>query len=106
MVMMSGLDLPVRAIREQIASAIRFFIQQSRFSCGSRKITHITEVTGMEGDVIQLQDIFIFKQEGFGADGKVKGKHIATGAIPDFYQDLKNRGLDVDLSVFQAGRVL
>ena len=106
MVMMSGLDLPVRAIREQIASAIRFFIQQNRFSCGSRKITHITEVTGMEGDVIQLQDIFLFKQEGFGADGKVKGKHVATGAIPDFYQDLKNRGLDVDLSVFQAGRVL
>jgi pilus assembly protein CpaF len=60
----------------------------------------------MEGDVIQLQDIFLFKQEGFGADGKVKGKHVATGAIPDFYQDLKNRGLDVDLSVFQAGRVL
>ncbi len=106
MVMMSGLDLPIRAIREQIASAIRFFIQQSRFSCGSRKITHITEVTGMEGDIIQLQDIFLFKQEGFGADGKVKGKHVATGAIPDFYQDLKNRGLDVDLSVFQAGRVL
>ena len=106
MVMMSGLDLPIRAIREQIASAIRFFIQQSRFSCGSRKITHITEVTGMEGDIIQLQDIFLFKQEGFGADGKVKGKHIATGAIPDFYQDLKNRGMDVDLSVFQAGRVL
>lgn len=106
MVMMSGLDLPVRAIREQIASAIRFFIQQNRFSCGSRKITHITEVTGMEGEVISLQDIFLFKQEGFGADGKVKGKHIATGAIPDFYQDLKNRGLDVDLSVFQAGRVL
>lgn len=106
MVMMAGLDLPVRAIREQIASAIRFFIQQNRFSCGSRKITHITEVTGMEGDVIQLQDIFLFKQEGFGSDGKVKGKHVATGAIPDFYQDLKSRGLDIDLSVFQAGRVL
>lgn len=106
MVMMSGLDLPVRAIREQIASAIRFFIQQNRFSCGSRKITHITEVTGMEGDVIQLQDIYLFKQDGFGPDGKVKGRHVATGAIPDFYQDLKNRGLDVDLSVFQAGREL
>jgi len=106
MVMMAGLDLPVRAIREQIASAIRFFIQQNRFSCGSRKITHITEVTGMEGDIIQLQDIFLFKQQGFGADGKVKGKFVATGAIPDFYQDLKDRGLPVDLSVFQAGREL
>mgnify|MGYP000386124816 CR=1 FL=1 len=106
MVMMAGLDLPIRAIREQIASAIRFIVQQNRFSCGSRKITHITEITGMEGDIIQMQDIFLFKQEGFGADGKVKGKHVATGAIPDFYQDLKARGMDVDLSVFQAGRVL
>ncbi|HTJ96689.1 MAG TPA: ATPase, T2SS/T4P/T4SS family [Rhodocyclaceae bacterium] len=106
MVMMAGLDLPIRAIREQIASAIRFVVQQNRFSCGSRKVTHITEITGMEGDIIQMQDIFLFKQEGFGADGKVKGKHVATGAIPDFYQDLKARGMDVDLSVFQAGRVL
>jgi pilus assembly protein CpaF len=106
MVMMAGLDLPVRAIREQIASAIRFIIQQSRFSCGSRKITHITEITGMEGDIIQMQDIFLFKQEGFGSDGKVKGRFVATGSIPDFYQDLKERGLDVDLSVFQAGRTL
>lgn len=106
MVMMAGLDLPIRAIREQIASAIRFIVQQNRFSCGSRKITHITEITGMEGDIVQMQDIFLFKQEGFGADGKVKGKHVATGAIPDFYQDLKARGMDVDLSVFQAGRPL
>ncbi len=106
MVMMAGLDLPVRAIREQIASAIRFVIQQSRFSCGSRKITYISEITGMEGETISMQDIFVFRQEGFGADGKVKGKFVATGAIPDFYQDLKARGLDVDLSVFQAGRTL
>jgi pilus assembly protein CpaF len=106
MVMMAGLDLPIRAIREQIASAIKFIIQQSRFSCGSRKITYITEITGMEGDVIQMQDIYVFRQEGFGADGKVRGKFTPTGAIPDFYQDLKERGLDVDLSVFQAGRAM
>ena len=106
MVMMAGLDLPVRAIREQIASAIRFVVQQSRFSCGSRKITYISEITGMEGETISMQDIFVFRQEGFGADGKVKGKFVATGSIPDFYQDLKARGLDVDLSVFQAGRTL
>jgi pilus assembly protein CpaF len=106
MVMMAGLDLPIRAIREQIASAIRFIVQQNRFSCGSRKVTHITEITGMEGDIIQMQDIYLFKQQGFGANGKVKGTHVATGAIPDFYQDLKERGMDIDLSVFQAGRVL
>ncbi|WP_374351296.1 ATPase, T2SS/T4P/T4SS family [Chitinimonas sp.] len=103
MVMMAGLDLPVRAIREQISSAVRFIVQQNRFSCGSRKVTHITEITGMEGEMIQLQDIFLFKQEGFGPDGKVRGKHVATGAVPDFYQDLAARGLDVDLSIFQAG---
>ncbi|QDQ29030.1 FHA domain-containing protein [Chitinimonas arctica] len=102
MVMMAGLDLPIRAIREQISSAVRFIVQQNRFSCGSRKVTHVTEITGMEGDMIQLQDIFLYKQEGFGADGKVKGRHIATGAVPDFYQDLAARGLDVDLSIFQG----
>ena len=104
MVMMAGLDLPIRAIREQIASAIRFIVQQNRFSCGSRKVTHITEITGMEGDIIQMQDVFLFHQAGFGADGKVKGSFDPTGAIPDFYQSMKERGLDVDLSVFQARR--
>jgi pilus assembly protein CpaF len=100
MVMMAGMDLPIRAIREQIASAVRFIVQQNRFSCGSRKVTHITEITGMEGDIIQLQDIFLFKQEGFGPDGKVKGRHIATGQIPEFYEDLQGRGLEIDLGIF------
>lgn len=106
MVMMAGMDLPVRAIREQIASAIRFIIQQTRFSCGTRKITYVTEVTGMEGDVIQLQDIFVYKQEGFGPDGKVRGKHVATGQIPEFCEELSARGLEVDLSLFEPNKVL
>jgi pilus assembly protein CpaF len=106
MVMMAGMELPVRAIREQIASAIRFVIQQTRFSCGTRKITYISEVTGMEGDIIQLQDIFVYKQEGFGPDGKVRGKHIATGQIPEFCEELSARGLQVDLSLFEPNRVL
>jgi pilus assembly protein CpaF len=100
MVMMAGMDLPIRAIREQIASAIKFIVQQNRFSCGTRKITHITEITGMEGDIIQLQDIFLYKREGFGPDGKVKGKHIATGNIPEFYEELQQRGMEIDLSIF------
>jgi pilus assembly protein CpaF len=102
MVMMAGMDLPVRAIREQIASAVKFIVQQNRFSCGSRKITHITEVTGMEGDVIQLQDIFLYKREGFGADGKVRGQHIATGQIPEFYEELATRGLEIDFNMFAS----
>lgn len=103
MVMMAGMDLPVRAIREQIASAVRFIVQQNRFSCGSRKITHVTEITGMEGDVIQLQDIFLYKREGFGPDGKVRGKHVATGQIPEFYEELASRGLEIDFNMFNSG---
>lgn len=102
MVMMAGMDLPIRAIREQIASAIKFIVQQNRFSCGTRKITHITEVTGMEGDIIQLQDIYLYKREGFGSDGKVRGRHIATGQIPEFYEELASRGMQIDLSIFDS----
>jgi pilus assembly protein CpaF len=102
MTLMSGLDLPVRAIREQIASAVHIIIQQSRFPDGSRKVTHITEITGMEGDIIQLQDIFLYKQEGYDANGKVKGRFIATGNIPDLYQSLQERGIPVDLSIFKV----
>jgi len=102
MTLMSGLDLPVRAIREQIASAVDMIVQQSRFPDGSRRVTHITEVTGMEGEIVQLQDIFLFKQDGYDENGKVKGRYIATGNIPDFYQELSQRGIPVDLSIFKV----
>jgi pilus assembly protein CpaF len=100
MVLMAGMDLPSKAIREQIASAIHLVVQQTRFSDGSRRVINITEVTGMEGDVIQLQDIFRFQQEGFDDKGKVKGHYHATGSIPEFYEDLRSRGLAVDMSIF------
>lgn len=106
MTLMSGLDLPIRAIREQISSAVHIIIQQSRFPDGSRRVTHVTEVTGMEGDMIQLQDIFLFKMEGYGPDGRIRGKFIATGAIPDLYQSLAERGIPVDLSIFQKDKAL
>jgi len=101
MTLMSGLDLPIRAIREQISSAVHMIVQQSRFPDGSRKVTHITEVTGMEGDIVQLQDIFLFKQDGYDENGKIKGKFVATGNIPDFCQDMAKRGMPVDLSIFR-----
>ena len=104
MTLMSGLDLPIRAIREQIASAVHIIIQQSRFPDGSRKVTHITEITGMEGDIITLQDIFLYKQEGYGADGKIRGRFIATGNIPELYRELAERGIEVDLSIFQKDK--
>ena len=104
MTLMSGLDLPIRAIREQIASAVHVIIQQSRFPDGSRKVTHITEITGMEGDIITLQDIFLYKQDGYGPDGKIKGRFVATGNIPELYRELTERGIEVDLSIFQKDK--
>ena len=102
MVLMAGLDLPVRAIREQIASAVNLIIQQSRFSCGTRKVTAITEVAGMDYDegVVVLQDVFVFKQEGYGADGRIKGFHQATGYIPKFFRSLQERGIPVNAKLF------
>lgn len=100
MVMMSGMELPVQAIREQVASAVDIIVQQMRFSDGSRRVTHISEVTGVEGDVVQLNDIFVFRQDGFDADGKVTGRFESTGAVPHFYQELRERGISVDMSIF------
>ncbi len=101
MVLMAGMDLPSRAIREQIASAISLIVQQSRFPDGSRKITHITEVTGMEDLTITMQDIFIYKQTGFDEFGKVKGYYTATGNIPNFVEELRQRGIPVRMELFE-----
>lgn len=101
MVLMAGMDLPVLAIREQIASAVDIIIQQSRFGDGSRRITSITEITGIEGTTIQLNEIFRFQQNGFDNEGRVKGKYEATGQVPQFYEELQARGIEVDMSIFK-----
>jgi len=93
MVMMSGMDLPVKAIREQIASAIDVVVQQTRLRDGSRKIVAISEVTGMEGDVVTLQDIFVFKPEGFDGYGKIKGEFKSTGIRPYVLDVLDDNGV-------------
>jgi len=100
MVLMSGMELPVRAIREQIASAVDMIAHESRMSDGSRKITKITEVMGLEGDKVVMQDIFEFKQTGVDADGKVEGKFAATGSVPTFLEDIAARGLEIDRTIF------
>lgn len=101
MVMMAGYDLPSSAIREQVASAIDIIVQQARLGDGTRKITRIVEVSGRENDVIQLQDIFEFRQTGIDADGKITGEYQATGNIPYFIDELRQRGvLSLDMSVF------
>jgi pilus assembly protein CpaF len=92
----------VRAIREQIASAVHIIIQQARLADGSRKVTCISEVTGIDSDIVQLQDIFYFKQDGFTAEGKVRGRHVPTGYIPRFYDELRQRGVPADLTIFRT----
>ncbi|OGQ02926.1 MAG: type II secretion system protein E [Deltaproteobacteria bacterium RIFCSPHIGHO2_02_FULL_38_15] len=100
LVMMAGMDLPSRAIREQIASAVHLIVQQTRFSDGSRKITHITEITGMEKEVICSQDIIVFKQKGVDKDGKVIGQYEHTGHVPKFIHELEKMGLRIPKGFF------
>ena len=102
MVLMSGMDLPSRAIREQIGSAVDIVIHESRLSDGSRRVTAITEVTGMEGEQILMQDIFAFRQTGIAADGKVLGEMEPTGAVPTWLDSVRSRGIEVDMGMFGA----
>jgi len=103
LVMMAGMELPAKAIREQIASAINIIIQQTRLSDGSRKITYVTEVNGLRGDEILLNDIFLFKQSGVDSNGKVVGKFVATGYIPRFIETLEARGISIPKGLFSVG---
>ena len=103
MVMMAGYDLPSRAIRDQIASAINLVVQQTRLVDGSRKVVMISEITGREGDVVLMQDIFAFHQTGFSKAGKVEGHFRATGNKPRFVDELVKKGdLRIDQSIFKA----
>ena len=103
LVLMAGFDLPLRAIREQISSAIDIIIQIARMRDGSRRVTDITEVTGMEGEVITTQEIYVFDQEGLDDAGKVKGIFRPCGIVPTFLEDIAATGLTVDLGMFTRG---
>lgn len=105
MVLLAGVELPVKAIREQIAGAIDVIIQQSRLKDGTRKIVSITEVQGLEGDIIVLQDIFTFRQDGVDAEGKMIGKLVPTGVRPKFYDRLEASGLHIPRGVFVEDEV-
>jgi pilus assembly protein CpaF len=100
MVLMAGMELPVRAIREQIASAVDLIVQQSRLKDGSRRITHITEVIGMEGDIITLQDIFVYKQKGKDENGKIMGDVVPTGIKPKFFDKFEKAGIVLPPDLF------
>ena len=103
MILMAGMDLPVRAIREQVGSAVHIICQISRFSDGTRKVSRITEVVGMEQDRITLQDLFEYRQSGVDHSGRVEGTLHPTGAIPTFIEDVGVRGIQLDRNIFNDG---
>ena len=103
MYMMAGFELPVRAIREQISSAVDLVVHVDRLRDGTRKVTHVSEVAGMEGDVITLTDIFVFEQSGF-EEGKVVGRIRATGLRPKFMDKIEASGIHLPASIFGMGR--
>jgi pilus assembly protein CpaF len=100
MISMANLELPERAMRQQIASAINLVIQVSRLSDGSRKLMQISEIVGMEGEVITMQDIFVYEREGMGDNDKVLGRFRATGIRPRFSDRLKSYGIDLSSLLF------
>lgn len=102
MVLMAGMDLPLIAIREQITSAVDIVVQQNRFACGSRLVTSITEITGMESGKIQVQELFRFQSQGYtGDNGKVKGYFTGCDMVPSFYEELRATGSNLDMDIFK-----
>jgi Flp pilus assembly CpaF family ATPase len=100
LVMMAGMGLPLKAIRETISSAVNLIVQQSRLNDGSRKVTHISEVIGMQGEVVTLQDIFVFKQEGLDKNRKIIGRFVPTGFIPKFVEEMEAKGMKISRGLF------
>ncbi len=102
LVLMAGMDMPIDVVRRQIAGSVTFIVQAARLRDGSRKVTNITEIEGMEGDVVVLTDIFKFEDEGEAADGKVKGKHIPTGIRPRCDSVFKQYNVPLPASIYIA----
>ena len=99
MAMMGNIALPEKAIRQQIAAAVHLIVQISRMSDGTRRVTHVSEITGTSGDVISMQDIFLFEKQGITSQGKVKGRFFGTGIIPKFAEKLKASGIALPLNM-------
>jgi len=101
MAMMANLNLPEKAVRQQIASAVAAVIQISRMSDGTRRITHITEIVGMDEDVVSMQDVFLYEKLGIGPGGRVVGRFVATGIRPKFAEKLKVSGIPLPADLFE-----
>jgi pilus assembly protein CpaF len=102
MVAMAGFELPIKAVRTQIASAIHLVLQISRLEDGSRRMTALSEIVGMEGDIITTADIFVFNRKGLDEEGKVVGTHRPTGVLPTYLDELRQRGIQLDLDAFDT----
>ncbi len=102
MVMMANLNLPEKAVRQQIASAIQVIVQVSRMSDGTRRVTHISEITGTVGDMVSMQDIFLFEKRGVGPNGKVIGRFAATGIVPKFAERLRASGIPFSMNLLEV----
>ncbi len=101
LVQYAGAGLSPKAIREMISNSVHLIVQASRLDDGSRKITHVTEIGGMQGDVVTLQDVFLFVQKGIGKDGKIQGEHQASGFIPKFIETLERKGYNIPRGLFR-----
>jgi pilus assembly protein CpaF len=101
MVLMAGMDLPERAIREQVAAAINVVVQLVRFSDGTRKVVKLSEITGMEGNTVVMHDVFIFEQKGIDKEGKVVGEYRATGVRPMFAERFRVYGFELPQGIFE-----
>lgn len=106
MVMMAGYDLPIKAIRQQISSAVNLIIQSNRLQGGPRRVTHITEIVGMEQETVVMQDIYRFQQDGIGEDGKAHGHFECTGVRPSFMHRLESAGVRLPASAFRERRIM
>jgi len=106
LIMMSGFDLPIKALRQQIASAVNLIIQANRLQGGKRRVTHITEVVGMEQDTVIMQDIYHYQQEGIDEHGKARGHFVATGIRPKFMEKLESAGVRLPASAFRQRTML
>jgi pilus assembly protein CpaF len=106
MIGMAGLDLPIRSMRAQIASAIHVVLQVERMSDGRRRLVSLQEITGMEGEVVTMQEIFRFRRIATDAQGRIRGEFRATGIRPKFMNDLEVRGLHLSSHLFNPDRAL
>ena len=106
MIMMAGFEMPVKAMRSQISSAVDLIVQANRLQGGPRKVTHITEVVGMEQDTIVMQDIFTYNQDGIDEEGRARGRFVCTGVRPKAMERLEAAGVKLPASIFRERMML